>query len=161
MAWPHNTSKVWVVGTYMVRWIGRWPKYDSVLLIQCSGSVTFWYRSGSSDPYLSPTDPDPDPDIFVSDLKDANKKTNFYVFCLLLYEGTIILQESKVIKKSQNSRNQGFLTIFASWWDSGDPDPYIWQRIRIWIQDAQKTYDSDSGTLLLSAFFWTLIRHPS
>jgi hypothetical protein len=41
---------------------------------QCYGSVTFWYGSGSSDPYLSPTDPDADPDPaqFVSDLQDTN-----------------------------------------------------------------------------------------
>jgi hypothetical protein len=34
---------------------------------QCCGSVTFWYGSGSSDPVS-----DPDPAIFVSDLKDSN-----------------------------------------------------------------------------------------
>ncbi len=31
-------------------------------------------------------DPDTDPDIFVLDLQDVNKKTKF--FCLLLIEGT-------------------------------------------------------------------------
>jgi hypothetical protein len=39
---------------------------------QCSGSVTFWYGSGSSDQYLRLTDPDPA--LFVSGLQDANKK---------------------------------------------------------------------------------------
>ncbi len=39
----------------------------------CSRSVTFWYESGSTDPHLSLTDPewDPDPALFVSDLHDA------------------------------------------------------------------------------------------
>ncbi len=31
---------------------------------QCSGSVTFWYGSGFSDPYLWLTDPDEDPDPY-------------------------------------------------------------------------------------------------
>jgi hypothetical protein len=50
-------------------------------------------RIGSAD--LCLTDPAPDPAIFVSDLQDANK--------------SYILQKSKVIKKLQNSRNQGFV----------------------------------------------------
>ncbi len=49
-----------------------------VLLQQCSGSMTFWCRSGSADPCfclmnLDP-DADPDPAIFIIDLQDANKK---------------------------------------------------------------------------------------
>jgi len=43
-----------------------------------SGSVTFWYGSGSVDPYLGLTDPDPA--LFVSDLQDANKKYFFINF---------------------------------------------------------------------------------
>ena len=40
--------------------------------------------------------------------------------------GTFIsfFKDKKVIKKSQNSRNQGFLTIFAWWWK--DLEPYLW-----------------------------------
>ncbi len=49
---------------------------------QCSGSVTFWYGfrrgSESSDPYLRLTDPArhpaPDPDLFVINFQDTNKK---------------------------------------------------------------------------------------
>ncbi len=52
---------------------------------QCSGSVTFWYGSGSADPYFWLADPDPA--FFVSDLQ-------------------------KVIKKSQNRRYQGFSYYF-------------------------------------------------
>ncbi len=36
------------------------------------------------------TDADPDPAIFVTDLQDANKKTNFLqFFCLFLFEATL------------------------------------------------------------------------
>jgi hypothetical protein len=55
---------------------------------QCCGSVTFWYGSGSADPYFLLTDPDsdpdptpaPDPGIFVCDLQGA-----YYFF----FEATI------------------------------------------------------------------------
>jgi hypothetical protein len=46
--------------------------------------VTFWYGSGSGDPYICLADPDPtpnpaqDPAIFVSDLQDGNKIFFFY-----------------------------------------------------------------------------------
>ncbi len=39
---------------------------------QRCGSVTFWNGSGSADPYISLTDPDLDPAIFVSELQDSN-----------------------------------------------------------------------------------------
>ncbi len=43
---------------------------------QCSGSMTFWWGSGSADPCLWLMDPDSDPDpaIFVIDLQNAYKK---------------------------------------------------------------------------------------
>jgi hypothetical protein len=51
---------------------------------------------------------DPVTAIFVSDPQDVNKKLFFKkFFCLLLFEGTFFKD-----KKSQNSRNQCFLTIF-------------------------------------------------
>ncbi len=59
-------------------WGGR-----SFLFKQCNGSVTFWYGSGSAVPCLWLMDPD----NFVTDLQDANKKLLF--FCLLLFEGTV------------------------------------------------------------------------
>jgi hypothetical protein len=75
-------------------------------------SMTFWYGSGSgsADPYLWLTDPDPA--LFVSDLQDANLK---YFFGLLLIEGTFIsfFKDKKVTKKSQNSRYQGFSNYFC------------------------------------------------
>jgi hypothetical protein len=40
-----------------------------------NGSVTFWYGSGSADPYFVLTDPDldPDPPLFVSVFQDPTK----------------------------------------------------------------------------------------
>jgi hypothetical protein len=35
--------------------------YDAMTNKKCCGSVTLWYESGSSDPYLCLTDPDADP----------------------------------------------------------------------------------------------------
>jgi hypothetical protein len=75
--------------------------------LQCSGSVTFWYGSGSSDPYFWPTDPDPA--LFVSDFKDANKN-NF------IHNHSSQIKSHKEIK---NSRNQRFIagTSFSWWWE--------------------------------------------
>ncbi len=56
-------------------------------------------------------DPDPDSAIFVIDLIDANKRLFFSkFFCLSLFEGTFTSFFKD--KKSQNSRNQVFFTIF-------------------------------------------------
>jgi hypothetical protein len=58
---------------------------------------------------------DPDPAVFVSDLQDINEKLSKF-FCLLLFEGTyiyIIFLRLKVIKKSQNGRNQWFSYYFC------------------------------------------------
>jgi len=38
--------------------------FSSLLYVHCSGSVTFWYGSGSADPYHGLTDPDHAPDSF-------------------------------------------------------------------------------------------------
>ncbi len=62
--------------------------------------MTFWYGSGSADPYLlltdsDPTpDPAPDPGIVVSNLQDDNKK----FVCLLLFEATFrsLLKDKKL-----------------------------------------------------------------
>ncbi len=46
--------------------------------------------SSVPDPWHFGVDPDPDPAIFVIDLQDSNKKTNFLTrfFCLSLFEST-------------------------------------------------------------------------
>jgi hypothetical protein len=68
------------------------------------------------DPYTWLTDPDPDSALFVSDFQDAKKKMSFFpnLFCLLLSVGTFtsVFKDKKIIKKSLNSRNQGFLLTF-------------------------------------------------
>jgi hypothetical protein len=70
-----------------------------------------------SDPDSDPDpDADPDPSIFITDLQDAKKKLIFlesfpvyYFFKVLVHH----FQSLKGKKMSQNSRNQGYLTIFA------------------------------------------------
>jgi hypothetical protein len=44
---------------------------------------------------------DPDPDIFVIDLQDANKKKMSKFFCLLLFEGTF----TSFFKDKKSERN--------------------------------------------------------
>jgi hypothetical protein len=82
--------------------------------------MTFWCgsvsgsRSADPDSDLYP-DSDPDPAIFSIDLHDANKKLILKKFFnILLFEGkSTSFLDKKVNNKSQNSRNQGFSTIFA------------------------------------------------
>ncbi len=90
------------------------------ILNQCCGrgSMKFWYRYGSGDPYRRLMDPDPDPALFVSDLQDINKfffSSKF--FCLLLFEGAVHLYHFSKIKTSYRSHKtvgiNVFLTIFA------------------------------------------------
>ncbi len=51
-------------------------------------------------------------------------------FCLLLFEGTFTsFFKDKVQKKSQNSRNQDFLTIFAWWQKDPDAEPEHWVKV--------------------------------
>jgi hypothetical protein len=64
-------------------------------------------------------DPDLDPRIhaiFVIDLQDATKKTNFFqkFFCLLLFEGTFTFFKDKKSKRSHKAVGiKVFITIFA------------------------------------------------
>jgi hypothetical protein len=61
-------------------------------------------------------DSDPDPSIFVIDLQDASKNqffnTSFFANDFLKLH-LHHFSKIKIQKESQNSRNQGFLTIFA------------------------------------------------
>jgi hypothetical protein len=62
------------------------------------------------------SDPDPDPAIFVIDLQDASKKLIFNTIFSAYYFLKLHLHHFSKIKsqkESQDSRNQGFLTIFA------------------------------------------------
>jgi hypothetical protein len=62
-------------------------------------------------------DPAPDPAILVLDLQDSNKKLYFSPSFSAYYflKGTFIsfFKDNKVIKKTQNSRNQGFSYYFC------------------------------------------------
>jgi hypothetical protein len=57
-------------------------------------------------------DPDTDPAIFVLDLQDANKKLSFSAYYFLV-EHFHNFSKIKVVKKSQNSRNQVFSYYFC------------------------------------------------
>ncbi len=97
-----------------------------LLLQQCSGSVTFWYGSGSEDSYLWLTEMDRA--LFISDFQDAQKKF-FFVFCLILFEDIFTsFSKIKIINSHKTVEIKVFLAIFARWWKN--PDPYLW-RIRI------------------------------
>jgi hypothetical protein len=63
----------------------------------CSGSVTFWYRSVSLDPFtwFTDTDPAPDPALFVCGFQDAKKRFFSNLFGLLISVGGQKLHDSK------------------------------------------------------------------
>ncbi len=112
-------------------------------LNQCCGSMTFWCGSwswsGSADACLWLTDPDPDsdadldPDIFVIDLRDANKKIfKKKFFCLLLFEGTFTPFFKD--KKSKRSHKAVGIKVFLL---------FLLGDRRIQIQETQKHTDPD------------------
>ncbi len=98
----------------------RWTHFTHVGRLQSSVAdpVTFWYGSGSVDPYLwlpdlySDSDPAPDPATFVTDLQDGKKK-----FCLLLFNATFrSFFKNKTSYRSHKTVGSDvflFLTIFA------------------------------------------------
>ncbi len=94
---------------------------------------------------------DPDPAIFVLDLQHANKKFFLQFFWLLRYFLKVRLRhfsKIKVIKKSQNSRNQCFSYYFCLMIEK-DPDPYLWLTDQ--VPRGPKTYEfyrSGSTTLV-------------
>ncbi len=104
---------------------------------QCSGYVTFWYGSGSADPYLRIR-------ILLFSSVTYQMPTNNYIYCcLLLFEGTLtsFFQD----KKYYRSRKQFFLTILVFLLDERSI------RIRnsdyrIRIREVQKVTDSDRNT---------------
>jgi hypothetical protein len=108
--------------------------------------VTFWYGSGSADPYHWLTGPDPDSDLapdpafFVSGWQDANKKFKVLkkFFRLILFEGTFTSvfknKRQKEVKKYEKFR------IFL----------IVVRRIQTPIRMAPKTYGSRSTTLIMA-----------
>ncbi len=82
--------------------------------MQCWGSVTFWYGSGSADPYHWLKDPnsDPDPDPTPDTAQDsAIFVSNLQGWQLKLFKAT--LTSFFKDKKSQNSRSRGFSYYFC------------------------------------------------
>jgi hypothetical protein len=125
---------------------------------QCSGSMTFWCESGSgsADPCLWLRSGYRIGILLLSSLTfkmpTKNNEKNFSAF----YFWKVHLHHfSKILssKKSQNSRNQGFLTIFAccskgsgsipltngSGYGSGRPK-IMWIRIRIRVRIQNTDY---------------------
>ncbi len=104
-------------------------------------SVTFWYWSGSA-PLTNGFGSERDPAIFVCDLQETQEKffTVFFLITIWRYI-YIIFQTWKVIKKSQNSKNQGFSNLLLFLLDA--------IRMRVRIREA-KTYRSGSATLTVS-----------
>jgi hypothetical protein len=62
-------------------------------------------------------DPDPDPAIFIIDLQEASKPTNFFFkfCCILLFEGTFrsLFKDKKSKRNHKSVEIEVFLTIFA------------------------------------------------
>ncbi len=85
--------------------------------------MKFWYGSGSSNTYLSLTDPDRalDPAIFVSDLQDGKKRISkfccFKPFELHLHNFSKV-KSHKEVTKQQESR---FFLLFLL--DDPDREP--------------------------------------
>ncbi len=98
--------------------------------------------SGSLDLYIWLTDPA----LFISDLQDAN---NFYSKFFASYFLKVHLYHSSQIKRHRSKKTefQGFLPIFALWWEDPGPDLYLW-RTDPDLGDP-KSYVSGSGTLVI------------
>ncbi len=75
--------------------------------------MTFWFgcRSGSSDPYLWLTDLAPEPTVLSVPFKTPTKNI-FVLQVYMLIPFWKYIYIIKVRKKSQNSRNQGFFSLF-------------------------------------------------
>ncbi len=77
---------------------------------QCCGSLTFWYGSGSSDPYIWLTYPESGCGCGSGGPKNVRilriRVRNTGTF-------TSFFKDKKVIKKSQNIRNKGFSYYFC------------------------------------------------
>ncbi len=93
----HGTPFLYLIQIHFSDHIGQDKSRDQNTVLWI---LTFWYGSGSS---------------YFRHWLYGNKKLFSKFFCFLFLEGTFtsFFSKIKVIKKSQTSRNQGFLTIFA------------------------------------------------
>jgi hypothetical protein len=90
---------------------------------QFCGSVTFWYGSGSADPYLELTDPAQDPTIYVREFKVVAKK-----FFLIFFGATYTS-----FYKDKKSLGRFFLLFLLDYRRIRIRTSYYLFRIRIWI----------------------------
>ncbi len=135
--------------------------------MRCSGSMTFWGGSGSSDPCFWLMDPDSDPEsgscYFRHWPSRRQQKTNLTQFFLLItfWRYQVHLHhflKIKSQKESQNGRNQGFF----AWQKDPDPEPNPY----LWLADPEGPNtcgSSGSGTLprCLSRIRFFFIPDPS
>ncbi len=97
---------------FFYNWVLLFPKplcifTDFFLVKQCCECVTFWYGSGSADPYQWLTDPDPDPAFFVSNLKIQQKNYFFSKFFLpITFVCTFTVHLSSMIKSNKEVTKQ-------------------------------------------------------
>ncbi len=111
-------------------WVGR--ERGTVPYYPWTGSVTFWYGPGSSDPDLAPY-----PDLFISDLQDTNKNLILKNFCSLLFK--VHLHHSSQIKghkevtTQQKSRFSYYFCLMMG--GSGSRRSKNLRTLRIWIRN--------------------------
>ncbi len=87
--------------------------------LRCSGSVKFWYGSGSSDPYLWR----PRILLFSSlTFKMPNNLIFFQIFFAFYFLKLHLHHSSQIKSHKKSPEISGFLTNFAWWWKDPDPD---------------------------------------
>ncbi len=87
--------------------------------------------------WITDSDLDPDPALFLRCFQETNKKKFF--FCLLLTGGTFpsVFKDSKTLKSHKQLKIKVFKIVFPYWWKNPDPDLGL---------GGPKTYVSDSGS---------------
>ncbi len=102
--------------------------YKGVGTLKCCGSVTFWYGSGSADPYNWVTNPDSDlaPILLFSSVTfKMSTKEVFFPKLFAFYFFKVHLHPSSKTKSHEEVKkniNQGFSNFFAR--RLKDPDPW-------------------------------------
>ncbi len=99
---------------------------DILERIRILGSVPLTSWSGTAT----------DPDHALSSV--TFKMQIFFWFITFWRYIYIILHRWKIIKKSQNSRIKGFLTIFAWWWKDPDPESLELKNPENWSTESDK-----------------------
>jgi hypothetical protein len=131
----HNTSCISV--TLLIVLVHR-PHI--CILTSNVASVTFWYGSGSSDPYIRTTDPD----SAISSVTFKMAAKNYFLFCLLFLKLHLHhFSKKKIIKKSQGFF---FLLFLLDYGRNPEPHPHL--VLTDPDPGGRKTYGSGSSTLI-------------